>query len=430
MTRLTAAVLTVAILIVAIVQTGPSPTRGQEPPTPRGQLGGPPSLQMTPPVPPQVPTPIASPSPLPTPSPTSVPPPTPVPASVSATATTDPIPSEMRVEDVVARIGPAVVTVLATQGGAGSGTPIAAVGDTGSGFFLDAAGHVVTAAEVVAGANAVEVVLADGERRPATLVATDPLTDLAVLRVDGAVPATAPLAAAAPQPGQSVLAFGTPLDTLPNSVSQGIVAATGRGLVDGPLAAGLIQHDAAVSVGFAGGPVVALSGEVVGVTTRATGRTLPEPMLGLPGIDVPDVPIVGIDPSPPGANAATSGLSFAVPAATIARVAAALIADGRVAYPFFGASVQSVTPEVAAALGLPTVEGALVAELLPDGPAALAGIVAGDIVLALDGERITPQQSFGSLLFARVAGQTVEITVGRGGDELRIAVVLGERPED
>lgn len=428
-----AALVLAVITVVAGLGVVPAFSRGQQPiPTPRGQLGGPVPLQLTPSV---APTEAQTATP-PTPSPTSPPTQSSIPTTAGSTSALDG--GMATTEEIVARVRPAVVTVVSLRLAGGNGTPAAGAARTGSGFFIDDAGHVATAASVVASADAVDVVLADGERRSATVVGLDELTDLAVLRVDGEVPATLPFdGVEAPRPGQTVLAFGTAAERLPNTATLGIVSGTGRGLPGGPLATELIWHDAAAFPGSVGGPLVTLSGAVVGVNVplNAGGSidVLPD-FPDIPGIEVPEIPAVpGIDielPELPGPAAAVPGLSFAVPIATVERVSAALIAAGRVAYPFIGASVQDIGPADAAELELPTAAGALVLNVAANGPAAAAGIEEGDLILALDGERIGAERGFAAVLLAHRPGDTVEATVRRGEEELRLRVTLEERPEE
>ena len=422
--RLVAIVLAVAAVLAGVLATTPGLTRGQEPPpTPRGRLGGPVPLELTPAVPsPSNPTPSPTPA-SPTPSPTT-PPPTTTPEVGTPDSTPTGAGVDRSVEEVVEMVRPALVTVVAGRPGGLLGTPTTEVTATGSGFFLDGGGHVVTAASVVGNGDAVSVILADGERRTARVVGADPLTDLAVLRVEGTAPAPLPLGDTTQlRPGQTVLAFGTPFGELPQTVSQGIVSGVGRTVPDGPLATGLVQLDAPTFPGAAGGPLVSLDGEVVGVQVMAISVNRGE-RSGLPGIERPDLPVF------PREERATTGLSFATPAGTMDRVTKALIADGRVTYPFFGASLQPVTPAVAVERTLPSAAGALVLEVNADGPAARAGIEPGDVILALDGTSITSDHSFNALLFAHRPGDAVEATLRRGEDEMRVVVTLGDRPRE
>jgi 2-alkenal reductase len=300
--------------------------------------------------------------------------------------------------EVVEEIGPAVVTVINEQIEDG-GTDAVPVG-SGSGFFLDKEGHVVTNQHVVEGGFEFLVVLADGRELPATLIGADANADVAVLQVDSPVPAVATMGDSENLlPGQSVLAIGSPLGTFTNTVTEGIVSALGRTVPDedgGPELLNLIQHDAAINPGNSGGPLVTLSGEVVGINT-----------LGI--IDA-------------------QGLFFAVPSETIKRVSQELISEGAVDYPYLGLRLTQLTDPVALQWALPVNEGFYVEALLPGSPAAASGVQAGDIVTAVNLERVGERQSMVGALFQYKPGDRVQLTIQRGLVSLRIDVPLGERP--
>jgi 2-alkenal reductase len=306
---------------------------------------------------------------------------------------------------VVERVAPAVVTVnnLQQAGGGlfgGGGDPERA--GTGTGFVLDDQGYVVTNEHVVRGGEEFEVIFADGEERPAELIGADPLADLAVVRVEGTLPAIIALGDSdALRVGEPVLAVGSPLGEFTNTVTQGIVSALNR---DFPLTSrcsgiytNLIQHDAAINPGNSGGPLFNAAGEVVGVNT-----------LGIPD---------------------AQGLFFAVPASTVREITTEIIEDGQVDYPLFGVTGGAVTEDVAAAEDLPVDYGQFVQEVEPDGPAAEAGIETGDIVLTIDGQRIDQRNPFTEALFAHEPGETVEVTVRRGDEEFAAQVTLDRREQ-
>ncbi|MDF3037974.1 MAG: 2-alkenal reductase, partial [Thermomicrobiales bacterium] len=182
---------------------------------------------------------------------------------------TDAVTAPMTPIEVVERLSPAVVTVINKQIEEGADEPVPT--GSGSGFFLDEDGHVVTNEHVVNGGLEFEVVLYDGSEFPATLIGADANSDVAVLKVAGPVPAVAEIGdSASLLPGQPVLALGSPLGTFTNTVTEGIVSALGRTVPDedgGPELLNLIQHDAAINPGNSGGPLVTLAGEVVGINT-------------------------------------------------------------------------------------------------------------------------------------------------------------------
>jgi 2-alkenal reductase len=277
---------------------------------------------------------------------------------------------------------------------------------SGTGFVISSEGYIVTNQHVVDGGSTFVAVFADGTSADATLVGADPITDLAVIKVDVPTPAIVPLGDSnALRPGQPVLAIGSPLGEFTNTVTQGVVSALGRSLTETPgqpALTGLIQHDAAINPGNSGGPLFNFAGEVVGVNTLGIQRT-------------PDR-----DPA--------QGLYFAIPANTVREIAGKLIETGVVEYPYLGIETLSVTPEIAGQNDLPVDYGVFVVRVVPDGPAEAAGLEAGDLLLSIDGERIGDGRSFTEVLFDHSPGERVALDVLRGDDELTVDVTLGERP--
>jgi S1-C subfamily serine protease len=252
--------------------------------------------------------------------------------------------------------------------------------------------------------NGVEFVVttSDGRELPATLIGADANSDVAVLKVNEAVPAVATIGdSGSLLPGQPVLAIGSPLGTFNNTVTEGIVSALERTVPNddgGPELLNLIQHDAAINPGNSGGPLVTLSGEVIGINT-----------LGI--IDA-------------------QGLFFAVPAQTVQRVAAELIAEGAVDYPYLGLQLGQLDEQTALQWALPVSEGFYVQRVVPGSPSEAAGMQVGDIVTAIDLERVGDQQSVVGALFQYKPGDTVQLTVQRGLVTMRVDIPLAERPAD
>ncbi|MDP9369025.1 MAG: trypsin-like peptidase domain-containing protein [Chloroflexota bacterium] len=310
--------------------------------------------------------------------------------------------------EVVDRVSPAVVTVINEQQAGGFGSAPAQEAGRGTGFIVDSQGHVVTNEHVVRGGDRFEVIFADGEKRPASLVGADPLSDLAVVRVEGGIPATVPFGnSEILKPGQPVLAIGSPLGSFTNTVTDGIVSALGRDFPGAPNQgepgySNLIQHNAAINPGNSGGPLFNFAGEVVGVNTLG----IPETNQGIPA----------------------QGLFFAIPSNTVAKIAEQLITEGRVAYPAIGVDLVPITEELVSQYGLPVDHGVYVRRLAPGGPAAQAGVREGDFILAVDGQRVDEENSFSERLFEHKPGDTVDVIVHRGGEELRLPVTLGELP--
>ncbi len=313
--------------------------------------------------------------------------------------------AEMDAVDVVQQVAPAVVTVINEQqrGPIGGDTQEAG---SGTGFIIDDQGHIVTNWHVVDGGDEFSVVFADGTSRPATLVGADEISDLAVVKVEGDVPAVVSLGDSdALQPGQSVLAIGSPLGTFTNTVTEGIVSALGRNLPEVGFYTNLIQHDAAINPGNSGGPLFNLAGEVVGVNT------------------------LGITEGASGVSA--QGLFFAIPSNTVKEIAAKLIADGEVIYPYLGIEGPvAVTEQIASENDLPVDHGVYLQGVAAGGPAADAGLRVGDILLGLDGQEINAENTLTEVLFAHQPGETVTVTVQRGNEQLEVEITLGERPTD
>jgi S1-C subfamily serine protease len=318
---------------------------------------------------------------------------------------------------VAKQVGPAVVTVLNEQKKTHIiGPATEEVAAAGSGFFIDQQGHIVTNNHVVAGGDAFEIILADGSTQPATLVGKDTISDLAVLHASGPVPAVATLGDSTElQPGQPILAIGSPLGALTNTVTGGVISALGRSLSEDPdnpdlHLTNLIQHDAAINPGNSGGPLVDMAGAVIGVNTLALTDTGERS-----------------DPLNPFAqDVAAQGLFFAIPSNTVKRISAELIANGKVVYPSLGLSSSAdLTPDVANFFRLPVDQGVYVGKVANGSPAEHAGIKAGDIIVAVDGTTIDTDHSLTDLLFQHKPGDTVQLTINRNGSEQTVPVTLG-----
>jgi 2-alkenal reductase len=314
--------------------------------------------------------------------------------------------------EVVERVRPAVVTVVNEQQSPGFGQQQPQEAGRGTGFFIDDAGHIVTNWHVVTGGDTFEVILADGTKLDASLVGSDRLSDLAVVRIDDDVPGSLAWGDSSDlQPGQPVLAIGSPLGAFTNTVTDGIVSALGRDFPGSgssrepsPVYDDLIQHNAAINPGNSGGPLIDLAGDVVGINT-----------LGIAQV--------------PGRNIPAQGLNFAIPANTAQEIVDQLIENGRVAYPFLGVAVQPVTDQIAAQYDLPVDHGVYVRQVTPGGPAADAGIQMGDFIVAMAGEAIDADRSFTEALFSHEPGETVDVTINRAGEEQQVQVTLAERPD-
>ena len=295
------------------------------------------------------------------------------------------------IPEVVRELQPSIVAILA---GAGEG----------SGVVYDADGVVVTNYHVVEGNERVQVALADGDRVDAEVLATDPRSDLAVLRTERRNLPAAGFADRLPAVGELAIAMGNPLG-FENSVTAGIVSGLGRAIpgsaAENPALIDLIQTDAAISPGNSGGALLDGEGRVIGVN------------------------VAYIPPNTAGAVA----IGFAIPAPTVVDVVGQLLEDGRVSYPFLGVTPAPVTPQIAARLDLDREEAVIVLEVGAGTPADEAGIETGDLIVSIEGEEVRSVEEFLGLLRRRDPGETVEVGVLRDGEEEQLEVTLAERPE-
>jgi len=298
----------------------------------------------------------------------------------------------------VQRVAPAVVTVL-SDSSSGNGS--------GSGVVISQDGYIITNHHVVDEANNLAVVFADSTRQDATLIGSDPLSDIAVIQVSGGVPAVAAVGnAEALMPGEMVMAIGSPLGNFRNTVTAGVVSALNRSVAN---LEGLIQTDASINRGNSGGPLVNLRGEVVGINTLV--------VRGAPGSSV-----FGGDQA--------EGLGFAVPSSIFNNVSQQLIATGEMKYPYIGIRYSQIDGDIAAQEGLTVQNGALVADVEPGTPAEQAGLQPNDIITAVNGVSLAQENSLRYMLTQFQPGDTVELTVLRNGEEIKIPLTLATRPEN
>lgn len=269
----------------------------------------------------------------------------------------------------------------------------------GSGFFIDAEGHLVTNWHIVEGAERVRVHAADGRSFEARIAGHDPQTDLALLKVepDAPVPYVAFADSDGARVGDWIIAIGNPYG-FAGSVTTGIVSARGREIGMGPYD-DFIQIDAAINRGNSGGPAFNLAGRVIGVNTAIF--------------------------SPTGASV---GIGFAVPSNTVRMVVDDLMADGRVDRGWIGIRIQGLDQDMALALGLDQPHGALVADVSPDGPADEAGLRAGDLIVAVEGRKVKRLRAVPRAIAAAAPGTEIQLTVRRGGEETEVPVRLRARP--
>jgi serine protease Do len=268
----------------------------------------------------------------------------------------------------------------------------------GSGFFISSDGYAVTNNHVVDHAESVQVTTDDGATYKARIVGTDPNTDLALIKVDGASSfAYVNFEDHAPRVGDWVVAVGNPFE-LGGTVTAGIVSAQGRDIGSGPYD-NYIQIDAPINKGNSGGPAFDMNGKVIGVNTAIY--------------------------SPSGGSV---GIGFDVPAQTAKAVIAELKDKGVVTRGWLGVQVQPVTTGIADSLGMKKAEGAMVDEPQNGSPAAKAGVRSGDVVTALDGTPLKDSRDLARKVAALAPGSSVKLDILRNGESKALNVTLGELP--
>lgn len=289
---------------------------------------------------------------------------------------------------------------------------------SGSGTIIDSRGHILTNHHVVANAQKLEVTLADGSKWPAKLVGSDPDNDLAVIRIE------APREKLRVIPmgdsknlriGQKVLAIGNPFG-FERTLTTGVISSLGRTIRSevGTMIEDVIQTDAAINPGNSGGPLLNSDGEIIGINTAII--------------------------SPSGGSV---GIGFAIPVNTAKKVIPELIAKGYVSYPWIGATIQPLLPEVARYLKLNVERGAMIAEVVKGGPADRAGlkggnqrvqvgnmivVIGGDIVVRADQQEVKTHDDLIRFIREKKPNETITLKVLRKGKFEDVKVILGERP--
>jgi S1-C subfamily serine protease len=287
----------------------------------------------------------------------------------------------------------------------------------GSGFVIDGRGYILTNFHVVQEAQSIEVVLGDQSKYPAKFIGADQRNDVALIQIDPKGKKLAVLSlgdSSALQVGQKVLAIGNPFG-FQSTLTTGIVSALGRTVQTGQTTFidEAIQTDAAINRGNSGGPLINSHGEVIGINSA---------------IYTP--------------SGTTAGIGFAIPINTAKVIANDLITDGRVHRAFLGVETLSVGGWLSEALDLPVKEGLLVEVATRGGPAAAAGIhggdrvaqagmrkiyIGGDVITAIDGQKVAGQLDVNVILNRKRPGDSVNVTVYRGGKKMDVPVKLGER---
>jgi putative serine protease PepD len=298
---------------------------------------------------------------------------------------------------------PGVVDItvqLRSSGGSSNSFPFGNPGGSqkaeaeGTGFVIDTKGNILTADHVVDGADSIKVTFQDGSTTKATLVGGDKSTDTAVIHVDVPASKLHPLAlgnSSAVQPGQSVVAIGSPF-SLPETMTAGIVSATNRTItaLNGFAITGAIQTDAAINHGNSGGPLIdTATNTVIGVNDQILNA---------------------------GDTNDNAGVGFAVPIDRAKSVAQTLIAGGTVQHAYMGVLIRSVPG------------GAKVSKVVSGSPAAKSGLKVGDVITAFGGQKITSANDLTAAVTAAKVGEKVTVTVHRGGSTEHLSITLGTQP--
>jgi serine protease Do len=269
---------------------------------------------------------------------------------------------------------------------------------SGSGVIISRDGHILTNNHVVEGTQEVTVTMADQQTYKARVVGRDPKTDLAVLKIDAreALP-VAPMGNSTDlRVGDWVVAIGNPFG-LSHTVTAGIVSAKGRVIGAGPYD-DFIQIDAPINPGNSGGPLFNMQGEMVGINTAIISSG--------------------------------QGIGFAIPIDLAKSLIPQLVTTGEVSRGYLGVSIQSITPELAKALNLAERQGALVAEVMPDSPAAKAGIRQGDVIVSFNGATVKDSRDLPSVVAKTPVGEQVTLTLRRDGKTQQMPVTVAKLPSE
>ena len=271
----------------------------------------------------------------------------------------------------------------------------------GSGVIVDAKGLIITNDHVVRDADEVTVTLSDGREFRAEVVGHDAATDIAVLKIDASGLVAAPFGNSdAAEVGQWVLAIGSPME-LDQTVTAGIISAKGRANLQIADYEDFIQTDAAINPGNSGGPLVNLRGEVIGINTAIASRT--------------------------GGN---MGIGFAIPANMVRNVMDAIVKEGTVNRGWLGVAIGELDKDLAESFNYDSTDGVLINDVLADGPAAKAGLQAGDIIVSLNGQEVSDVHDLRNDVAALAPGTTAELVVARNGNERTVRVKIGQLTDE
>jgi S1-C subfamily serine protease len=306
----------------------------------------------------------------------------------------------------VAKVAPAVVTIRTQVGGLlGTAT------GSGSGFIYSPNGFILTNKHVVQDADTLTVILNDGRQFEGTVYGIDTLTDLAIVTIDANDLPYAPIGTSAGlEPGQLAIAIGNPLGTFENTVTTGVVSGLGRQITaqnalqsSSDVINNLIQTDAAINPGNSGGPLVNSAGQVIGVNTAVSENA--------------------------------QGIGFAIPIDVARPIMDQALAGEELSRPWIGVYYTSLTPAIADDEGIDVDQGALIGTadgtdpVFDGSPAEAAGLLDGDVIVALEGRDVTADSDLSMLILPFGPGETITLTVLRDGSTIELDVTLGELPD-
>jgi serine protease DegQ len=270
----------------------------------------------------------------------------------------------------------------------------------GSGVIVSSEGLVLTNHHVVEAADNIEVLLSDGRRTKAKVVGSDPETDLAVLQTElVGLPAMPFGSSDNAKVGDVVLAIGNPFG-VGQTVTMGIVSALGRNQLGINTFENFIQTDAAINPGNSGGALVDTEGRLLGINTAIYSR-----------------------------SGGSLGIGFAIPASTVRSVVDQITKGGSVVRGYIGVEPQDVTPELAEAFKLSRKDGAIIAGVMPTGPAAKAGVKTGDILIAVEGKPVTNTATMLNLVSQLIPDSQVPFKFVRDGKDVDLVITVGRRPK-
>ncbi len=331
----------------------------------------------------------------------AMPAPVPTPGTPAAGRALRVVYEESVIIQVVEKVQPSVVNINTLGFAQGFFGQLFPQRGAGSGVIVSPDGYILTNNHVIENATHIRVKLLDGTELEGRVVGTDPLSDLAVIKVDPRnrrLPAAELGDSSRLRVGQLAIAIGNPFG-LGSTVTVGVISALNRQISDptsGVRFDNMIQTDAAINPGNSGGALVNSAGQVIGINTAIIPQA--------------------------------QGIGFAIPSSVARTIMEQLIRTGTVQRPFLGVATQDITPEIAAQYGLPVSYGALVVEVVPNSGAEAAGIRPLDIIVQIDGRRIENGADLQAEILRHKVGDVITVTVVRGGQRIQLRARLGQRP--